>query len=68
MTTTTVVGSLAAAYCSFWLISGLAGRRVPDNLMRMIGNDDERFRVMLGAYAVGLMVSAVAIAAGVCSP
>lgn len=60
-----VFGAISAAYCAGWLLHGLLRGRVLDNLLRMIGRDDERFKPMLVAYAIGLAVSIVAIVVGV---
>lgn len=62
---TVIIGSFAAIYCAMWLVFGLAGRRIPNNLMRMIAKDDAAFKVMLGAYGAGLALSVVVIVMGV---
>ena len=62
---TVIIGSLAAIYCAMWLVAGLAGRRIPNNLMRMIAKEDAAFKVMLGAYGVGLAFAVVVIVMGV---
>lgn len=58
-------GALGAAYCLGWLVHGLTRGRVPDNLMRMIDRDSEKFRPMLVANAVGfgIAVAVIAVAA-----
>ncbi|MBU0606839.1 MAG: hypothetical protein KKI08_03085 [Armatimonadetes bacterium] len=40
---------------------GLTGRRILDNLLGMIDRGDERYKVMVGAYAVGLAISVALI-------
>ncbi len=59
-----IVGAMATAYCALWFAMGLTGRRIPDNLMRFIKQDDERYKVMIGAYAVGLIIGLTVLAMG----
>jgi len=60
-----IIGIIAAIYCAFWFIRGLDGGRIPDNLFRMIDRRDERHKVMLGAYGVGLLISIGIIILGI---
>lgn len=59
-----IVGALAAAYCTFWLAFGLIKGRLPDNLARMIDRDNEKFTPMLVAYGIGLLISVTILVLG----
>ncbi len=59
-----IIGAIAAAYCGFWLIRGLDGRSIPDNMLHMISKRHEKHKVMVGAYGVGLIISACIIVLG----
>ena len=59
-----IIGALSALYCGFWFVRGLDGRSIPDNMLRMINRRDERYKVMIGAYGLGLIISAGLIVYG----
>ena len=59
-----IIGAITAVYCGFWLIRGLDGRSVPDNMLKMINKRHEKYTVMVGAYGVGLIISAGIIVLG----
>lgn len=59
-----IIGAIAAAYCALWLVRGLDGKSIPDNMFRLINKRDERHKVMVGAYGVGLLISAGIIVLG----
>jgi len=59
-----IIGAIAAAYCAFWLVLGLDGRRILDNTFRLINKRNEKHQVMIGAYGVGVIISACIIVLG----
>ena len=59
-----IIGAISAAYCAFWLVRGLSNQRILDNMFRLINRRDEKYKMMVGAYGVGLIISACIIALG----
>ena len=60
-----ILGGVAAAYCATWLVAGLGGRPIPNNLMRMVAKGDPAFHGMVVAYAAGLALALGVVVMGV---